>query len=117
MVYGWNGNEPDAIISPIRDTELQVIHDGDIENVYRSPGWRLSHRVDCRHLNSFQPAGGFFKFHTALLLLDLGAHADSMPWWRFATSASGEARKESNAFAAAGRFDAVHTAAENTVST
>ena len=29
------------IISPIRDTELQVIHDTDIENVYRCPAWRV----------------------------------------------------------------------------
>src|ERR1700730_14015746 len=37
---------PTPIISPIRDTGLQVMHHGDIENVYRSPAWR-PHQVAC----------------------------------------------------------------------
>ncbi len=40
-----------------------------------------------------------------------------MPWRRFAASASDDARKESNAAAAAGQFDALHTAAAKTVVT
>src|SRR5438105_5991312 len=92
-----------------------------------------------------QPAGGFLKFHMAsywlgpakhaplVTLVDVAlvnrgwstprcntprcstAHAGSIPWRRFAASACGEARKESNIFAAAGQFDAVHSAAEKTV--
>lgn len=112
---------------------LQAIPADAIENVYCKAAWRsvsTSIRRTARSLgHALIPYGlalGVGAADRALANDDgptetakrcshVSDPAGSMPWRRFAAPASDDARKRSNAAAAAGQFDAVHIAAENTV--